>query len=90
MVTLKIDNLLLEYELTTHQVKYLRFIIEYAQDHNGNSPKIAKLADEFGVHWMTAKGHLDELSNKRLIRIEDNEIIVEDSVWEPPYHIEVE
>lgn len=75
------------YGLTPLQAEYVRFIVEYARDHNGNSPKIAVLAAQFGVHWMTAKGHINELSNRRLVRVDDNEIIVEDAVWEPPFNI---
>jgi Mn-dependent DtxR family transcriptional regulator len=71
-------------QLTVTQANYLRFIVLYALDHNGNSPTKAELAQEFNVKWSTTRWHLHELSNKRLIRIEDGKIIVEDSIWEPP------
>ena len=75
------------YNCTPLQIEYLRFIIEYARDHNGNSPDTAKLAAHFGVVWNTARGHIMQLSNRRLVRVIDSEIIVERSSWEPPEDI---
>jgi Mn-dependent DtxR family transcriptional regulator len=71
-------------QLTDLQRDYLMFVITYAQDHNGNSPGLRETAKHFGVHPSTARGHLGELANKRLLRFEDRKIIVEESVWTPP------
>lgn len=88
-MTTAVDHLHLAYGLTVAQIGYLRFIVEYARDHNGNSPGLRELARQFGVHHSTARGHIMELSNKRLVRIQDSKIIVEESVWEsPPYFLD--
>ena len=76
------------YNCTSTQIEYLRYIVTYARDHNGNSPGLRQSARHFGVSYSTARGHVAELSNKRLLRREDGVIIVEDSVWEPPDYIE--
>lgn len=90
MASVKMDKLVMGYGLTPLQADYLRFIIEYAQDHNGNSPQISELAAQFGVSWSAARWHVSELSNKRLVRDIDKKIVVEDSVWEPPYNIVID
>jgi Mn-dependent DtxR family transcriptional regulator len=87
-MSLSPDHLMLMHNLTPLQADYLRFIVEYARDHNGNSPGQREIARHFDVHWNTARGHLFELSNKRLLRIENGHIVVEDSVWTPPPHVE--
>lgn len=74
-----------EFNLTTQQIKYLRYIITYARDHNGNSPGLRELARGFKVHPSTARGHIFELSNRRLLRMQDGKIVVEDAVWEVPF-----
>jgi Mn-dependent DtxR family transcriptional regulator len=81
------DNLVTGYGLTPLQAEYLRFIIEYAQDHNGNSPSKSEIANQFNVGWSTARWHVAALSNKRLVQEVDSKIVVEDAVWEPPYNI---
>lgn len=76
------------YRLTRTQVDYLRFIVQYAIDHNGNSPGINEAAEQFGVTWSTARGHVIELSNKRLVQLKDGKIVVEESEWDPPDYLD--
>jgi Mn-dependent DtxR family transcriptional regulator len=72
------------YRISKTQLDVLRFVIEYAKDHNGNSPGVAEIAAHFEVAWSTARWHLGELSNKRLVELRDSKIVVEDANWEPP------
>ena len=81
------DLLCVQFDLTPLQARYLEYIIEYSRDHNGNAPGLRQTARQFGVAHTTARGHLDELSNKRLLRLEDGQIIVEDAVWQAPDYI---
>jgi hypothetical protein len=78
-------NLYVEYGLTTKQINYLRYIVQYARDHKGNSPGIRETARQFESAPSTARDHILELSNRRLLRLEDGKIIVENATWEAPF-----
>jgi len=73
------------YGITSTQLNYLRFIVQYARDHRGNSPGLRETARQFNVHPSTARGHIFELSNRRLIRVQDGKIVVEDATWDAPF-----
>lgn len=78
-------NLYVKYGLTTKQINYLRYIVQYARDHKGNSPGIRETARQFEAAPSTARDHILELSNRRLLRLEDGKIIVENATWEAPF-----
>jgi Mn-dependent DtxR family transcriptional regulator len=82
------ELLRVQFDLTDLQLQYLEYIIEYSEDHNGNAPGQRQCARQFGVAHTTARGHLEELSNKRLLRLDDGQIIVEDAVWNAPEYIQ--
>lgn len=61
-----------------------QWICTYAEEHNGATPSIRATAREFDIAYMTARAHILELLAERRLRMEDNQLIVEDSTWIPP------
>ncbi len=61
-----------------------KFIVRYAEEHNGATPGYLQIAREFQRSYSTVRGHVYELALEGLLRIEDRQIIVEDSEWTPP------
>jgi len=70
--------------------KVYAYIIRYAKEHNGVTPSFLHLARHFDRSYSTVRGHIYELIAERLLRIEDRQIIVEDSEWIPPPYGEEE
>jgi hypothetical protein len=62
----------------------LDYICRYARDHNGATPAILQIAREFHLSYSTIRGHVCELAMERKLRLEDRQIVVEDSSWTPP------
>lgn len=60
------------------------FICRYASEHKGNSPSIRHIGREFGIRYESARFHILELMNEGRLRLEDNQLIVEDAEWIPP------
>ena len=71
-------------ELPPRRRAVYQFICDYACERNGVTPPIMTIARNMGVSFSTARGHVTELALARLIRLEDRQIIVEDSEWVPP------
>lgn len=65
------------------------WICIYAEEHNGVTPSIRAVARQFGIAYMTARAHVLELLAERRLRIEDNQLIVEDSTWIPPDTLQI-
>ena len=60
------------------------FIVAYAREHNGTPPRLVEIARHFSVALNTARQHVFELVNMRLLRYENSQIIVVDAEWTPP------
>jgi hypothetical protein len=60
------------------------WICRYADEHNGATPSIRAVGRAFDVHYHTARGHVLELLADRLLRLEDGQLVIEDSEWIPP------
>lgn len=60
------------------------YIVVYAKEHNGATPSLLHLARHFSLAYSTVRGHVYELVMERKLRLEDRQIVVEDSEWIPP------
>jgi hypothetical protein len=65
------------------------YICRYALEHNGATPGLLHMARQFGLAYSTVRGHVAELAMERKLRLEDRQIIVEDSEWLPPPDVQV-
>lgn len=65
----------------------LDYICAYAQEHNGNSPSMRAIARALGIAYPTARVHVLELVAEGKLRIEDNQLIVEQAEWTPPPYL---
>jgi Mn-dependent DtxR family transcriptional regulator len=67
----------------------LRYIWLYSLEHNGVTPSYMQIASEFDLKFSTVRGHIYELANEGKLRLEDRQIIVEDSEWIPPEYADL-
>jgi DNA-binding GntR family transcriptional regulator len=75
---------MVEFRYKRHEI--FNWICQYADERNGITPSYMEIARQFCLSRGTVRNHVLLLALDGLLRLEDRQIIVEDSDWIPPPH----